>query len=364
MKVQEICDVLEQFAPLSLQESYDNSGLQIGDRNAEVTSILLCTDVTEKIIKEAVDKCCNMIVAHHPLLFKPIKHLTSSNYVERCVVFAVKNNIAVYAGHTNVDKVKNGVSYRMAQKLGLENVGLLVPEVHQLLKLVTFVPKQHLNRVKDALFNAGAGNIGNYDSCSFASEGIGSFRANSQARPFVGELDELHFEDEVRVEVILPKNIKNRVVKALLNAHPYEEPAYDLFILENTNSNVGLGVIGYLNQPMEESIFFDLLKSTFEVKAIKHSPFLNRPIRKVALCGGSCSSLISDAASSGADIIVTADINYHQFFNHENKLVIADIGHYESEYYTKEIFYEQLIKKIPKFAIQFAQTETNPVEVY
>ncbi len=361
MKLYEIISVLENFAPPAYQESYDNSGLLVGDRNAEINSALLCIDSTEDVIDEAIENNISLVIAHHPIVFGGLKRFTGNNYVERTIIKAIKHNIAIYAAHTNLDSVQNGVNFKIAEKIGLQNVKVLSPIEKNLRKLVTFVPKLHLEKVQNAVFEAGAGKIGNYDQCSFNLNGTGTFRGLTGANPFVGQVGTLHFEEEVRLETIFPKHLQNKILTALLNAHPYEEVAYDIYSIENDNDSVGIGVVGNLPQAMEELEFLQNLKNIFEVKLLKHTPLLNKPIQKVALCGGSGSSLLKNAIRCGADIFISADFKYHQFFDAENKLIIADIGHYESEQFTKEIFYEILTKKFPNFAVQFSKKNTNPV---
>lgn len=364
MQLQNILDALEQIAPTALQEDFDNCGLLVGRRQTDITGILLCIDVSEQVIDEAKQHGCNLIISHHPLIFRGLKSITGRNEVERCVIAAIKNDIAIYASHTCMDSVWGGVSFKMGEKLGLHDMQVLVPQQQKLLKLVTFVPTAHLATVREALFAAGAGHIGRYDACSYASEGHGTFRAGADTHPFCGTVGELHTEPETRLEVILPKFRQTAVVSALLRAHPYEEPAFDLIALENTWPMAGLGVVGNLPESMDETDFLQRLKQTFGTDAVKHSPLLGRPVRRIALCGGSGADFIADAKAAKADVYVTADVTYHRFFEAENRLIIADIGHFESEQFTKEIFFEQLSKKIPNFAIRLAESEPKRVLVH
>lgn len=362
MILKEICNVLEEYAPLHLQENYDNAGLLIGDPEIEISGALLTIDITEKVISEAISKNCQLIISHHPLNFKGLKRLSGKSEVERCVLAAIKNDIAIYAAHTNLDNVKGGVSYKMAELLGLQNLRILQPIQKSLLKLITFVPQLHSYTLRSALFDAGAGNIGNYDSCSYNVEGFGTFRANINANPFVGEIGTLHTEQETRIEVILPEYKMNDVVKALYKNHPYEEPAYDIIRLENSSVDTGVGVIGVLAEPLDVNEFLEKLKLTFKCGSIRHTAFIGNKIKNVALCGGSGSFLISDAIREGADIFISADFKYHDFFLADNRILIADIGHYESEQFTKDIFYEIITKKMPTFAIQISEINTNPIK--
>lgn len=359
--VRDVCEILEDFAPLSLQESYDNAGLIVGDRNKRVSKILVSVDVTEEVVAEAIETRCNMIVAHHPLVFRGIKKLTGETSVERMVLMAVKHDIAIYAAHTNLDKTMNGVSWKMAEKLGLTDVEVLSPVAGELLKLVTFVPEDRLDELKDALFVAGAGTIGGYDSCCFYASGTGTFRATEHCHPYVGTIGELHHEKESRLELIVPKAYRSCVTQALVRVHPYEEPAYDFYELSNEWSQVGLGVVGNLPEEMDEERVLQTIKKQFGCGCIRHTPLLGKTVRRIAMCGGSGAEFLPAAIRSKAQIYVTADCKYHEFFNAEEKIVLADIGHFESEQFTKEIIVDCLKKKIPTFAFVFSKTNTNPI---
>ena len=361
MTVKSICELIEEVAPLALQESYDNAGLLVGDSQMEVTSALVCIDITEVVIDEAIQKKCNLIISHHPLIFSGLKRLVGQNEVQRCVQKAIKNDIAIYAAHTNLDNVLTGVSGKMAEKIGLNNVQILQPKQNALLKLITYMPKIHTFAVREALFEAGAGQIGNYDSCSFNTEGTGTFKANEKAQPFVGNIDEIHSEPETRIEVILPEYLKFKVLEALLKTHPYEEPAYDFISLKNDWIQVGAGIVGELDEAEDELVFLNRIKSIFNVSSIRHTNFLNKKIKSVALCGGSGSSFLTDAISAGADVYISGDFKYHEFFEAENHILIADIGHFESEQFTKDIFFEIITKKMPTFAVQISDSKTNPI---
>ena len=361
MIISEIIAHLESVAPPSFQESYDNAGLIIGNPETPITSALITLDVTEAVIDEAIENGCELIIAHHPILFKGIKRINGNNYVERCVIKAIKNDIAIYAAHTNLDSVMGGVNAMICEKMGLTNLRILSPAKEQLLKLVTFVPDDHLEKVRDALFEAGAGAIGNYDKCSFGTQGTGTFRGGEEANPYIGEVGEFHFEKETRIETIVPRHLKNNVINTLLKTHPYEEVAYDIYPLENILQDVGSGMIGELPGAEQELGFLSRLLQIFACKSIRHTYLLGKPVKRVAVCGGSGSFLLSAAIKAGADVFVTADMKYHDFFDAEEKIVIADIGHYESEQFTKELFYEILIKKFPNFALRLSEVKTNPV---
>lgn len=361
MQIRDIIKAIEEFAPLALQESYDNSGVQVGDVNREATGVLIAIDITEELIEEAVNKNCNLIVAHHPLIFKGLKRLTGSSYIERCVWKAVKNDIVLYAAHTNLDNVSEGVSYRMAQKLDLRNIRILAPQEDTLLKLVTFVPLPKAELVRTALFGAGAGHIGKYSECSYNVLGEGTFKAGEDADPYVGSIGQQHTEVEVRVEVILPQHLLARVVKALKDAHPYEVPAYDIISLQNVDESNGSGVIGELPHEIDAHHFLKTVKEVFNVPCVKYSPLHKEQIKHIALCGGSGSFLYPQAMAAGADVFITGEIKYHDFFVHENRIILAEIGHYESEQYTKELIYDIIREKFSNFAVHLADVKTNPI---
>lgn len=362
MRIKEILQTIEQLAPLPLQESYDNSGLQVGDPNREVTGILLCIDVTEDVIEEAISLGCNLVISHHPIAFRPFKSLTGKNYVERCMIQAIRHNIALYAAHTNLDNARGGVNYRLAQMLELQNVKILQPLENALLKFVTTVPLQYAESVRNALFNAGAGHIGNYDSCSYNLSGEGTFRAKEGANPHIGEIDQLHFEPEVRIETVIPVMKREEVLRALLAVHPYEEPVFDLYPIANNWPQHGSGVVGVLPEPMPEQEFLYLLKDIFNLPTIQHSKMQGREIRDVALCGGAGAFLIPQAITYGADAFITGEAKYNDFFDVEGRILLAVVGHYESEICTKEIFFEIISRKFPTFALHKSAFDSNPVK--
>ncbi len=361
MQLKKITQYIESVAPLAFQESYDNAGLIIGHSEDEVSGILITLDITEEILDEAISKKLNLIVAHHPVIFSGIKKLNGRNYVERCIAKAIKNDIAIYAAHTNLDSVFGGVNSKICDKLNLRNCQILDPMSNFLKKMVTFVPTAYAEKVRNALFDAGAGNIGNYDSCSFNLNGTSSFRGNDQSNPFVGEKNQLHLEEEIRIETIFPKHLQPGVIQALLKSHPYEEVAYDIYPLDNNYAQAGIGMIGELEMPMGELEFLYHLKRIFNCMVVKHTQLLGKPVNRVAVCGGSGSTYLNKAIAQKADIFISGDFKYHQFFDAENRIIIADIGHYESEQFTKEVFYELLTKKFPKFAVHLSEKNTNPV---
>ena len=361
VRIKDIANALEMFAPLPLQDGFDNAGLQIGLTEAEVAGVLLCLDVTEAVVDEAVASGCNLIVSHHPLIFSPLKRITGSNYIERCVIKALANGIAIYSAHTNIDNAPGGVNYRIAEKLGLQNVRILVPKEDALLKLAVYVPTSAADAVRDALFAAGCGNIGNYDSCSYNIDGFGTFKANEGCNPFCGEVGELHREEEVRIETVLPAYLKNKVIAALLKAHPYEEPAFDIYQLKNSWGSVGSGVIGELPAECDEVEFLQCVKESFKVGSVRHTPLLGKGVKRVALCGGAGGSFAGAAMAAGADVYITGEARYHDLFNYTGKIVMAVIGHYESEQYTMDIFREIVERACPGVKVMKTTVNTNPV---
>lgn len=362
--LRDLTHFMEQWAPLAYQESYDNSGLLVGDANTELTGILVTLDATEAVIDEAIAAGCNVVVAHHPIIFKGLKRLTGKNYVERTVIKAIKNEVAIYAAHTNLDSITGGVNFRIAEKLGLQNVRVLAPKTQVLTKLITFVPVADTQRVLNALHSAGAGQIGNYSNASFRVPGTGSYQAGEGANPVLGQIGEYHQEPEDRIEVIFASHDQPRIMAALLNAHPYEEVAYDLVPLANANQEVGAGAVGDLPDSMTETQFLTHLKNCMSVSLIRHTPLLNHPVRRVAVCGGVGSFLLNDAIRAGADVFVTADYKYHEFFDADSRIVIADINHYESEQFTKQLIQERLSEKFNTFAVILSETVTNPVHTF
>ncbi len=362
MRIRDIIQTIEQLAPLPLQEEYDNSGLQCGDPNREVTGVLLAIDVTEDVVDEAIALGCNLIVTHHPIAFRPFRSLTGRNYVERTMIMAIRNDIALYAAHTNLDNARGGVNYKLAEMLELQHVKVLAPREHALLKFVTTVPLQHAESVRNALFNAGAGHIGNYDSCSYNLKGEGTFRPGADANPFVGEKETLHFEQEVRIETVVPVMKKEEVLRALLAVHPYEEPVFDLYPIVNEWGQHGSGVVGVLPEPMPEQEFLYLLKDLFNLPTISHTKLQGREIRDVAICGGAGAFLIPRAVAYGADAFVTGEAKYNDFYDVEDRLLLAVVGHYESEICTKELFFDLLSKKFATFAIHKSAFDANPVK--
>jgi dinuclear metal center YbgI/SA1388 family protein len=362
MTVKEVISIIENFAPLGYQEHYDNAGLIIGSATSPVNGVLLTIDVTPEVIDHALAKDTNLIIAHHPVIFSGLKRLTGANYTERTIIKAIRHGISIYCAHTNIDSVWNGVSMHMAKKLGLTNIKILAPASDQLVKLSVFVPHENAHDVRQAMFSSGAGQIGNYDQCSFNIEGTGTFRPGENTNPHVGKHGDMHKEAETRIEVIIPKPLLNKVIKAMIQSHPYEEVAYDIYPLLNKNPRAGLGVVGSLKNQHEEIDFLKKIKKIFKTDCVRHTPLLNKPIATVAICGGSGVSLLPNAIGANADIFITADVKYHQFFDADGKILIADIGHFESEQFTVDIFYELLTKNLPNFAVLKSSVKTNPIK--
>jgi dinuclear metal center YbgI/SA1388 family protein len=364
MKISAITSYLESIAPPSLQESYDNAGLITGNPDWACSGIICSLDTTEAVVKEAIEKNCNLIIAHHPIIFSGLRKINGKNYVEKTIITAIKHDIAIYAIHTNLDNVLAGVNGKIAAMLGLQGVSILSEKEHTLKKLFTFVPVDKAAQVRQAIFEAGGGHIGNYSECSFNTEGIGTFMAGEGTSPYVGAIGHLHTEKEVKIEVIFPPYLQGRLVAALKEAHPYEEVAYDIVALANPHAGIGAGVIGELASPIAEEAFLDSLKNLFMVPVVRHTALLNKPVKKVAVCGGAGSFLISKVLAAGADAYITADLKYHEFFDADDRMLVADIGHYESEQFTINLLQEVLAEKFPTFAVLKTGVKTNPVHYF
>jgi len=359
-RIQDVISYLDRLAPPSYQESYDNASLICGDRNTELNGIVCALDCTEAVVDEAIKLGANLIVAHHPIVFKGLKSLTGRNYIERTVIKAIKNDIAIFAIHTNLDHVATGVNKRICDRLGLTDTKILQPKKQILSKMVFFVPIEEKGKVLDAVFAAGAGQIGEYKDCSFQVEGIGTFTPSDQSNPYVGQPGVPQFEREARIEVILPSYLSNTVIAAMKKVHPYEEVAFYLSVLENENQEVGAGMVGMLENPMNGNEFLVFLKEKMNLTVLKHTKLVNRKINKIAVCGGAGVFLLPEAKRSGADVFVTSDVKYHEFFDAEDQLVLCDIGHYESEIFTKELLGELLSQNFPNIALYLTKVVTNP----
>ena len=362
MKIQEILSVLEEMAPLSYAEDFDNVGLLVGNASTEATGVLVCHDALENVIDEAISKSCNLVVCFHPILFSGIKKITGKNYVERAILKAIKNDIAIYAVHTALDNHSQGVNKIFCDALGLTNTKVLIPKQKYIQKLITYTVPDNSEEVRNALFEAGAGKIGNYDNCSFNTEGFFTFKGNENSNPVIGEKEKLHTGNEIKIEVVFEKHLQSKILKALFNTHIYEEVAYEIYDLQNAHQNIGLGMIGEFETPMNEVDFLPFVKEKMIADGIRHSAYIRKKIHKVAVLGGSGSFAIKNAIQAGADAFLTADLKYHQFYEAENRLLLADIGHFESERYTKNYIVDYLRKKILNFAIILSEENTNPVK--
>jgi dinuclear metal center YbgI/SA1388 family protein len=371
MKIKEIISILEELSPLSYSEDFDNTGLLVGNSDQEVSGILVTLDTLESVVDEAIESGCNLIVSFHPIIFSGLKKLNGKTYVERVVIKAIQNDIAIFSMHTALDNSWNGVNAMICEKLGLQNRRILIPKNGTIQKLVTFVPVSKADEVRNALFEKGAGTIGNYSHCSFNLKGTGSFRGNEESNPVIGKKGETRFEDEIQIGVTFHRHLQREILDALFESHPYEEVAYEVTTLENTNQKMGMGMIGKLENPLSEESFFKYLKETMNTECIRHSGFTGRSIETVAVLGGSGSFAIPAALQAGAQIFITADLKYHDFFKAEGRILLADIGHYESEQFTKDLIVSFLIKKISNFApalptgkVMMSKMNTNPISYY
>ncbi len=364
MKLFEITNFLESIAPLNYQEDYDNSGLIVGDPNTEVNAALVALDCTEEIVDEAIEKGCDLIITHHPIVFRGLKKFNGKNYVERVVMKAIKNNIALYAIHTNLDSVHNGVNSEICKRLDIINYSALAPKQGLLRKLVTFCERKDAETLRTALFNAGAGDISNYSDCSFNIEGIGTFKGNAQSNPTLGQPCIREYAEETKIELIFKVQDERKIITALFKNHPYEEVAYDIFQLQNHLQNVGSGMVGELIAEMDSTSFLQLVKTNMQATVLRHTAKPEKRIKKVAVCGGSGSFLLKNAIAAGADAFVTADFKYHEFFDAEGKIMIVDIGHFESEQFTSNLLIDNIQEKFPNFAIRLTERNTNPINYF
>lgn len=364
MQVRDITSLIEKIAPLQYQENYDNAGLIVGSSEMDVTGILLCLDSTERVVDEAIEMDCNLIIAHHPIVFKGLKKLNGKNYVERTILKAIRHNIAIYAMHTNLDNMlHNGVNTKIAEKLELSRLKIIQPKIDTLCKLAVYTPIENAEGIKNVMFESGAGHIGNYSECSFEAQGNGSFKPSAAANPTIGTHGQRQNLSEIKIEVLLPMHLVNQVLSNVRAIHPYEEFAYDLIQINNTNQTIGAGIYGDLPKPMEGKQFLKYIKEKLNLQVVRHTAF-EKPIKTVAICGGSGSFLIQNIKQIKADAYVTADIKYHEFFDVENQYMLCDIGHYESEIYTLEIFFKEIKEKYPTFAVIFCKENTNPIQYF
>jgi len=364
MIIQDVINHLELLAPLSYAEDFDNVGLLVGDKTTKLTGVLVTLDTLETVVDEAMAKGCNLIVSFHPIIFKGLKTLTGKTYVERVVIKAITHNIAIYSMHTALDNAFNGVNAMICDRLKLQNKRILIPQNGTIKKLTTYAPKKEAEAIRNALFSVGAGSIGNYTNCSFNVDGLGTFKGNAASNPTIGKKGTLHTEAETKITVTYPKHLESKLLNTLFATHSYEEIAYEIHTIENKNQHIGMGMVGELATPLSEIDFLNHVKTNMKTAPIRHSQFLNKKIKKVAVLGGSGSFAIAAAKSTGADAFITADLKYHDFFSAENNILLADIGHYESEQFTKTLLVEYLTKKITNFAIILSNTNTNPVKYF
>lgn len=355
---------LERFAPLEYAEDFDNVGLLVGNPDSEVTGILVTLDTLESVVEEAVEKKCNLIVSFHPIIFTGLKKIVGKTYVERVVLKAIAQNISIYSTHTALDNSNLGVNAKICEVLGIQSPKILIPKKDTIKKLVTYVPRKEAEMVRTALFEIGAGNIGNYSHCSFTIEGTGSFNPGENSNPKIGSKGQTHYVEEIQINVTFSAHLEGRVLKTLFEHHPYEEVAYEIATLDNFNQHIGMGMVGNLKSPMAERRFLELLKEKMHATIVRHSKLLGHHVSRVAVLGGSGAFAINAAKKAGADVFVTADLKYHQFFEAENKLVIADIGHFETEQFTKNLLVDFLNEKIPNFAVTLSESITNPIKYF
>ncbi|MFN3757266.1 MAG: Nif3-like dinuclear metal center hexameric protein [Flavobacterium sp.] len=371
MTIQSLLPLLENMAPTSYAEDFDNVGLLTGNLEQDITGILVCHDALENVIQEAIDTKCNVVVCFHPILFSGLKKITGSNYVEKAIILAIKHDIAIYAVHTGLDNHPEGVNKIMCKALGIENSKVLISKENYIRKLVTFTIPENFETLRNALFEAGAGNIGNYEDCSFSSKGIGTYMGNESSNPEIGERFEFVENEEIKIEVTFEKHLESSILKALFNHHVYEEVAYEIYELKNKHQNIGLGHIGNLPKPMTEENFLKHVKDCLECGIIRHSAILGKPIERVAVLGGSGSFAIKAAIRAKADVFITSDLKYHQFYEAENQIILMDVGHFESERFTKNYIVDYLKEKMLNFAPAFetgriflSEQNTNPVKYF
>lgn len=358
MKIEEVIAYLEQKFPLHWQEDFDNCGIQCGDKEREITGVMVCFDLSEKVIEEAIVKNCNMVVSHHPIIYRTgLKKVEPTNRVGKIICKALENKILLYSMHTNMDSGLNGGNVLFAHKLGLENLQVLSPKTDMLKKLVVFVPIEDAIQLREALFEAGAGSLGKYKNCSYNVKGMGTFTPTEGAEPTIGSVGVSEQVAEERIEVVFPAHAQKKIVEVLFKNHPYEEPAFDIIKLENLNNHIGLGRVGEIPEPMEVESFLLFAKQQLNLQVIKYSGNIGKKIKKVAVCGGGGASFVMDALSMGADIYMTGDIKYHDFFLPENKMIVADIGHFEGENFIREIIYNEINDFFTNFASYISEEE-------
>tara|TARA_B100000809_G_scaffold105703_1_gene104229 strand:- start:26507 stop:27604 length:1098 start_codon:yes stop_codon:yes gene_type:complete len=359
--VKDIANSIEELAPLNYAEGFDNVGLLVGEYTQEVTGVLVTLDTLENVVDEAIEKNCNLIVSFHPIIFSGLKKINGSNYIEKIIIKAIKNDIAIYAMHTALDNSINGVNSKICDVLGLQNKHILIPQKNTIKKLLTYVPNENASRLRKAMFAKGAGKIGKYDNCSFNVEGFGTYRGGEDSNPTKGEKGVLHTEKEIIIGVIFEKHLEGAILKAMFDNHPYEEVAYEITTIENKHQQIGMGMLAEFEEEMEEVAFLQYVKKTLNTDCIRHSKLTGKKIKKVAVLGGSGSFAIENAKNSDADAFISADFKYHEFYKAENQILIIDVGHYESEQFTKNLLVDYLTEKFTNFAIILSDKITNPI---
>lgn len=362
--IKNIINLLDKWAPPAYSEEFDNVGLLVGDASIKCKGILVCLDSIESVVDEAIEEKCNLIVCFHPIVFSGLKKITGKNYVERAVIKAIKNNIAIFALHTRLDNHPEGVNKILIDKIGVVSSKVLIPKPSGIKKLSTYVPIENSESVLDALHKVGAGAIGNYTECSFTLEGKGNFKGDHASNPRLGKPLEKKQVNEIQIQVVFESHLKQIIENTLLNTHPYESVAYEIYTLDNTLSSVGMGRIGILKKPMEELEFLSFIKNKLNSQAIRHSPLTGKKIKTIAVLGGSGSFAIADCKKQNADAFITADLKYHQFYEGEKELLLIDVGHYESEQFIKKLIFDYLTKKMPSLAIVLSRSKTNPVNYF
>ncbi len=366
MIVNDVIKYLEGWAPKETAWQKDNTGLQIGATESKIKNIFLCLELTEIALSEAVEKNCNFIITHHPFIFQPLKKIDITNDKNsKLIEKIIKNDITLYSFHTNLDFTKNGVSFALAKKLDLKNISFLENQESNQFKLVVFVPGNNLNEVLDAIFNSGGGKIGEYEKCSFQVPGKGTFEGSENSNPAIGKAQNFEKVDEIRLEILIDSWNLKKVISAMIEAHPYEEPAFDVYPLQNKNVNFGFGAIGNLENSLSENDFLNFVKEKLNLINLRFVKGKSGSIKKVAVCGGSGSDLLKQAILQKADAFITADVKYHTFHDAEDEILLIDAGHYETEILVFDEVKTKLEKLILKYnsdseIFVFSQS-TNPV---
>ena len=364
MILKEIVQFIENKFPLETQESYDNCGLTYGHLENKLNGILVCLDVTEEVVNEAIKKESNLIISHHPVIFRGVTKIDGSKMNLRVLEKCIQHNIALYALHTNLDNHLSGVNKKISNRIGIENPKILQPKNNTLVKLSVYIPFDNIEQVEDALFKQGAGSIGDYTDCSFKAKGVGTFRPIKNANPTIGEKEIKESVDEFKAEYLVRTRDLNNVLNAMWDSHPYEEVAHEIVPIMNVDSEIGSGMVGFLEEEMEEIEFLNKIKKSFNIKCIKHTALRGNKIKKIAVCGGSASFLLEQAIRKEADVFITSDFKYHEYFDAENKILILDIGHWESEQFTTNLIGRILNENFSNFGLHLTEVNTNPVNYF